>query len=235
MPRQVYIISILWLVSLHSAFGQEDSLAVAEPAPVAEDSTLVINRFTIEPSIDYGKAIESLISNQKKWEFGLSFILQDKLALVAEYGYGKLFPENVIQNGSYEVEGNYYRAGAEYIFTIAQKRYLAIGGMYATSTFSDYGIVQISSELWPDVEEEFTRQDISASWAEIILNTQGPIVNAESGFFKDLYWGIRFRVRIMITDLERSDFDIYAVPGYGKTYSNVLPAANLFLRYRFNF
>lgn len=235
MPKSVYIISFLLLLGLQSVRAQEDSVSLVEPVPPLPDSTATMNKFTLELSVDYGKAIESLVSNQKKWEFGLSFILWDQLALVGEYGYGKLLPESVIQNGLYEVEGNYVRAGAEYIFTIAPQRYLSLGGMFATSTYSDYGLVQISSELWPDVEEEFSRQNLSANWAEVILNTQGPVINAEQGFFHNLYWGIRFRVRIMITDLERDDFDIYAIPGYGKTYSNVLPAANLFLRYRFNF
>lgn len=234
MRRLVYTISLLLLSGFSGIYAQEDPFAQVIDTTAEVDSISAQDSFSIELSADYGKLIESLASNQNKWEFGLSFILREKFALVGEYGYGKLLPESVIQNGVYESEGNYFRAGAEYNFTIAPKRYLALGGMFATSTFSDYGLVQISSELWQDVNEEFSRQNQSASWAELILNTQGPIVNAEDGFLSNLYWGMRFRLRIMITDLERDDFDIYAIPGYGKTYSNVVPATNLFIRYRFN-
>jgi hypothetical protein len=233
MPRLVCIISLIFLVGPGHLLAQEDSITAEVPEPI---DTLVANRgFALELSADYGKLVESILSDQNKWEFGLSGIINNKLAITGEYGSGKLLPASVIQNGSYESTGTYYRFGLEYSFSILPKHYLAIGGMYANATFSDRGTVQIQSELWPDVNEEFTRSGLKAAWAEAILNSQGPVVNAESGFMSNLYWGIRFRARIMITNLERSDYDIYAIPGYGKTYSRVVPAANLFLRYRLAF
>jgi hypothetical protein len=236
MQRLVFIISIILLPGAFQVMAQEDSLVVADPVPEqVEDTTSLEPRFALVLSADYGKGIESLATKQQKWEFGISGVLSNKIALVAEYGYGQLYPESVIQNGSYKVEGNYYRAGAEFIFTVLPKHYLALGAMYASSTFSDYGLVEIYSEFWPDVIEEFSRENFTASWGEIILDTQGPIANTEKAFFRNLSWGIRFRLRIMITDLQQPQFDIYAVPGYGKTYSEVLLAANLFLRYRINF
>ena len=235
-PRLVFIISITLLFGVNRAVAQEDSLGIAGTSQaVAEDSIVRKAGFALELSADYGKGIESLVSSQKKWEFGLNAIISNKVALALEYGHGALFPQSVIQNGDYEVKGNYYRVGAEYLFTILPKHQLGLGAMYANSKFSDFGAVRIYSEFWPDVSEEFSRNDFSASWAEIILNTQGPVVNAESGFMSNLYWGIRFRARIMISDLEQPVFNIYAVPGFGKTYSRVVPAANLFLRYRINF
>lgn len=234
MPKQVFIFSIVLLLGINQVIAQVDSLAVANADEIPEDTVVRTKSFALELSADYGKGIETLATQQTKWEFGLGAIINNKVALVGEYGYGKQFPQSVIQNGTYEVEGNYYRVGAEYIFTISPKHYLALGAMYAASTFSDFGQVNISSEFWPDVIEEFRREDFTASWGEVILNTQGPVKNAESGFMSNLYWGIRFRARIMITDLEQPTFDIYAVPGFGKTYSRVVPAANFFLRYRIN-
>lgn len=224
--------------------AQEDSLALARPdtlivaqpdSLINADSTMQQSRFALEFSADYGKGLESLLAEQKKWEFGLGLILKNKLAFVGEYGSGKLLPKSVIQNGTYEVTGTYYRAGLEYMFTIIPKHQLALGAMFASSTYADFGTVEIISEFWPSVNEEFRRENLRAQWAEIILNTQGPVINANSGFLSNVYWGIRFRLRIMITDLDQEDFDIYAVPGFGKTYSQVVPAANFFLRYRLSF
>lgn len=243
MPRLVYISSLIAFLSISSVMAQEDSLTVRQDMPITEELVVeaaqdTLNSdtgFILELSADYGKGVESLLTNQAKWEFGIAAIFNNRLALVGEYGSGSLFPASVIQNGTYESKGTYYRAGIEYLFTIIPKHQLSIGGMFAQASFADYGTVQIESELWPDVNEAFSRENLSASWAEIIMNTQGPIINAEKGFMSNLYWGIRFRLRIMITNLEQPEFDIYAVPGFGRTYSPVVPAANFFLRYRLKF
>lgn len=186
-------------------------------------------------SVDYGKGIESLLNDQTKWEFGVGVVLKNKLYLGAEYGYGLLNPESVINNGTYSSEGNYYRVGAEYMITISSKRYLSFGGMFASSSFKDQGSVDIISELWPSVNETFERQDLSANWVELTLNSEGPIFRASTGFLGNFYWGIRARLRIMLSDMSRDDFDIYAVPGFGKTYNPVVPAVNFFLKYRIEF
>jgi len=192
-------------------------------------------KLALQISIDYGKGIESLLQKQQKWEFGANLILNQHYNFVGEYGFGNLNPESVIQNGTYNSKGNYFRGGVEYIFTIMPKRLLSAGVMYANRKVTDSGNVIIHSELWDDVNESFQRKDLSATWVEVILNTEGPIYNTESGFFTNVYWGIRFRLRILLSDIEQPDFDIYAIPGYGRTYSTVVPAANFFVKYRFDF
>ena len=207
------------------------------PITVAAQDSLVMEqeKLTVDIYADYGKGVESLMQKQTKWEFGLGLVLKEKYNFVAEYGFGSLNPENVINNGTYTSEGNYFRAGFEYMIRIAQKRYLSAGFMYATASFSDNGSVQIESDLWGNLEETFYRGDLNASWGEIIINTQGAVSNTDKGPLTNLYWGVRFRLRILITDISQPDFDIYAVPGYGRTYSTVVPAANFFLKYRIGF
>ena len=221
-PLLKYITSLL-LFALPVTANAQDTISVA-PAKLA-----------IDIYADYGKGLESLFQKQTKWEFGLGLVLKDKYNFVGEYGYGSLNPESVINNGTYTSEGNYYRGGFEYIFRVSPKRSLSAGLMYANASFADNGSVQIVNDLWGDIEETFQRENLSASWAEVILNTQGPVSNAEKGLLNNFYWGVRFRLRILITDISQPNFDIYAIPGYGRTYSNVVPAANLFLKYRFQF
>ena len=219
--RQVYIISILLIIPLMST---------------AQDTTTVTSdrKFGISLVVDYAKPFEVLFTDQEKWEFGLGIIV-NKVVFVGEYGYANLKPASVINNGSYISEGNYYRAGLEYMFNIAPKRSLSLGTMYASSSFKDQGTVEITSELWPSVEEKFIREDLEVNWVEFILNTEAPLFRVEEGLFSNFYWGARIRVRVMLSDVVRPDFDIFAVPGFGKTYSPVVPAFNLFLKYRFNF
>jgi hypothetical protein len=219
---RTYIISILVLMAPYLGYTQ-DSLVVEQ------------SKFAVNIYADVGKGLESLLNKQVKWEFGVSALAYQKFLFSVEYGYGSLNPESVINNGGYNSEGNYYRAGFEYVFTVSPKRYLSTGVMYAQANFADYGSIKIISDLWDDVNETFERTNLSASWVELIINTEAPIFKAEKGFFSNIYWGVRFRLRILASDITQPDFDIFAIPGYGKTYSNVVPAANLYIKYRINF
>jgi hypothetical protein len=207
------------------------------PITVTAQDTLAVeqSKLTVDIYADYGKGLESLVQKQTKWEFGLGLVLKDKYNFVAEYGYGNLNPENVINNGTYTSDGSYFRVGAEYMFRVAQKRYLSAGLMFANSSFTDNVSIQIESDLWGSLEETYLRENLNASWGEIILNTQGAVSNAEKGPLTNLYWGLRFRLRILVTDISQPDFDIYAIPGYGRTYSQIVPAANFYLKYRIGF
>lgn len=219
---RTYIISITFILAPFIGYTQ-DSLVV-------EKSNFALNIYA-----DAGKGVESLFNKQVKWEFGVSVLAAQKYLFSAELGYGSLNPEGVINNGSYTSKGNYYRAGFEYVLTISLKRHLSTGLMYAQANFNDYGNVKIISDLWDDVDETFERSDLSASWIEWIVNTEAPLFKVEKGLFSNFYWGVRFRLRILISDITQPDFDIFAIPGYGKTFTNVVPAANLYLKYRIDF
>ena len=218
----IYIISLLAIFNAGISVAQ-DTLQVSE------------SNFAITIYADIGKIGESLFADQTKWEFGLAAIMSRRYAVVAEYGFGSLKPKSVINNGSYTSEGNYFRLGFEYIFTIVPRTYLATGVMYAQANFDDYGHVKIDSELWQSVDETFGRVGLSASWFEWILNTEAPFTKVDRGVWDNFYWGLRYRLRFLISDISQPDFDIFAIPGYGKTYSTVVPAVNLYLKYRIDF
>jgi hypothetical protein len=213
------------------------AIAILVPYLGYTQDSLVVNQSDIALNIyaDVGKGVESLFNKQVKWEFGVSVLLFQKYQFVTELGYGSLNPESVINNGSYTSEGNYYRAGFEYVFTIIPRTSLSTGIMYAHSGFGDYGSVKIASDLWDSLDEVFERNDLSANWVEWIVNTEAPLSKTGTGFLGNFYWGVRYRLRILISDISPANFDIYAIPGYGKTYSNVLPAVNIYLKYRINF
>jgi len=190
------------------------------------------NYFSILIGTDYGKLITTLAQLDTRYEFNLGIQFSKSLRATVDYGYGELAPPNAIENGTYTSSGNYYRVGLDYMFTLAPKTFLSFGGMYASSAFNDEGTVEIESEIWPSLKERFTRNDFAANWAEFVLTTEAPILNKNKGFFSNLYWGIKFRLRFMIDRPVPENFDVYAIPGYGRTWNNVVPTANLFIVYK---
>jgi len=219
---RTHIISLM-VVLLPCLGYTQDSLEVTQ------------SNFAMHLYADVGKGVESLFNKQVKWGFGVGVLAAQKYLFSGEYGYGSLNPESVIINGSYTSEGNYYRIGVEYVFKIVPRTTLSTGLMYAHADFVDYGNVMVESDLWDNLDQSFERVGLSASWLEWIVNTEAPLIKVDEGFMRNFYWGLRIRLRILLSDISQPDFDIFAIPGYGKTYSNVVPAINLYLKYRINF
>jgi uncharacterized protein DUF6048 len=205
-------------------------------ASLAQDSLVADNsKVALLLNVDYGKGIESVFRKQAKWEVGAGVLIARKFYFVVEYGYGKLNPESVINNGSYTSEGNYFRFGLEYVFTLKPKRYLSTGILYAQSDYGDIGNVLIESDLWNNLDVLFIRDGFTSNWIEWIVNTEAPILKVEDGFLSNFYWGTRFRLRMLSSETIQPNFDIFAIPGYGKTYSSIVPAVNFFIKYRLDF
>lgn len=256
MTRSIkYIVSIVLLVFAINARAQDslrvemkDSLVVIADTlkiDIADSISMEVvdmdttalpkngkSHFSILIGTDYGKLITTAAQVDTRYEFNLGIQFFKKLRGTIDYGYGKLAPPNAIENGTYTSSGNYYRVGLDYMFTLAPKTFLSFGGMYASSTFKDEGTVEIESEIWPSLSESFVRNDFSASWAEFVLTTEAAVVNKNAGFFSNFYWGIKFRLRFMIERPVPENFDVYAIPGYGRTWNDVVPAANLFILYK---
>jgi Domain of unknown function (DUF6048) len=248
-----YIVSICLLLGTINALAQDslqveakdsvmiekiDTLIVdaTDSLIIEEEDTTQLNSsnryFFILLGTDYGKLISTIANFESKYEFNVSVQFAKRVRITADYGYGKLSPPNAIENGTYSSLGNYYRVGLDYIFNIAPKTYLSLGGMYASSSFKDEGTVVIASEVWPSLTEGFTRNDLSASWAEFVLTSETTIFNRDQGFLTHWYWGIKFRFRFLIDRPRPENFDVFAIPGYGRTWNDLVPAANLFIVYK---
>lgn len=236
-----YIVSCYLFVLAAEAIGQDslqiqtkDSLQIEVLEP--EDSLAQgedKKYFSIILSADYGKLIATAAQIETKYEFNLAVQFSKNIRATADIGYGQLAPPNAIENGTYTSTGNYARIGVDYIFTLFPKTYLSLGGMYASSSFKDEGTVEIKSEIWPSLSESFVRNDLKASWAEFVITSEATVFNKDKGFLSNFYWGIKFRLRFMIEMPTPENFDVYAIPGYGRTWNNVVPAANLFISYKF--
>lgn len=175
-------------------------------------------------SIDYGKLLLIPSKAETKVEGGIDFTFKDKFKILGELGWGKLTPEAAIENGEYESNGIYYRAGLAYGGEILPKSFLYVGALYALSQFDEKGRVVIESEVYEGYDQSFERTGLTASWFEVLLVT-------EQEFRKNMFLGAKIRLRIQYNFPDETDPPVYAVPGYGRSYDQTIPAFNLFYKY----
>jgi len=185
---------------------------------------------TIAPFIDYGKLLTLPLERETKFEIGIQVELLNKIFIVTEFGNGALVPPDSYTNANYSSTGNYYRVGLGYKIDMNAKNNFGISGRFAQASFSDKGVVEITSAsgLYDDFEAPFVRDELRATWYEIVLNS-------ESKIFKNFYAGFFLRLRIMGNYDRQTPLDVYAIPGYGRTFDKSIPAFNFYLKYAFEF
>lgn len=191
----------------------------------------------LELVLDYGKVLTLWTEFESKYEVGINLRFYEKVVLATEMGYAELNPLKAYDNALYyTVKGSYARLGLDYYTSYDPKSFYYAGFRYGMSFFEDEGMFLFDSEYWEDYEEGFGSSDLTASWLELILGTETFLKfgkkkddNPKSKFL--LGW--KFRLRIL-TDFEnREEPRIYSIPGYGRTFDNVTPAINLYVKYRF--
>lgn len=218
--RKLFI--LLVFVSFQS-MGQ-DSLQVADEQLIAEPVKPFLS--SIAFSVDYGKLIGQFLKTESKYEFGGQFEFKDRFVLIGEYGFSTLNPNGAYQNTDYQSDGYYYRMGLGYKIDFTAKSNLYISARYASAEFKDQGTIDISSAsgLYNDLIDPFRREGLSAQWFELVMSS-------ETRLWKSLYAGFHFRFRILDKYDEQTPLDVYAIPGYGRTFDRTIPAVNLYIKY----
>jgi hypothetical protein len=222
-------------------------LIVDDPSPAARipasDSVLPDSisqrRFFsgVELKIDYGKLLTLWTEFESKYEGGVNIRFFEKLVLTTEFGYAELNPLKAYDNALfYTVKGMYGRVGIDYHTAYDPGNFYYAGIRYASSRFEDSGMFLIDSEFWGDYEEGFGSEDISASWIEFVLGTETFLKigkKAGEGSKSRLLFGWNARLRVLTDFVNREKLTIYSIPGYGRTFNNVTPALNFYVKYRF--
>jgi hypothetical protein len=103
-----------------------------------------------------------------------------------------------------------------------------IGAMYGYSMYQDKATYHIESALWDDYQDGFTRQNLTGEWVELVAGS-------ESSFRGSFYFGFLVRFRVLIRHDNFSPFEVFAIPGYGRTMDKTLPALNLYIKYMIDF
>lgn len=205
------------LVSESNQESIEDLLKVKTFYPFIRDVSAVL---------DYGKILGYLSGVEKKNEIGVQIGIKKNLLIVAEGGYSILNPNDSYVNADYEVRGRYFRLGLGLNKAITAENNLSLSLRYAMSDFEDQGTINVtsSSGLFEPYNESFSRKSLTASWYELVLGSEKKI-NTK------LRLGFYFRFRVMGKYDEQVPYDVFSIPGYGRTFDKTVPALNLYLRY----
>jgi hypothetical protein len=225
-------------VEADSLENQMNMLDVEVAPGAVETDTLPQKTFFsgVELKIDYGKLLTLWTEFESKYEAGINFRFLERIVVATEFGYAELNPLKAYDNALfYTIKGMYARAGLDYYTAYDPSNFYYLGLRYAMSNFEDEGQFLLDSDYWEDYEEGFGSQDISASWVELVLGTETYLKiskkSKETGKSKLLIgWNARLRI---LTDFQnREEPRIYAIPGFGRTFNNFVPAINFYLKYR---
>jgi hypothetical protein len=191
----------------------------------------------VELAIDYGKILTLWTEFESKYEAGINMRFYERFVLATEFGYSELNPLKAYDNALfYTVKGAYGRLGLDYYTSYDPSSFYYAGFRYGQSFFEDEGLFLIDSEYWEDYQEGFGSTDITASWFEIILGTETFLKmgkNQTEDPKSKLLIGWKFRLRFLMDFENREEPRIYSIPGYGRTFDNVVPGVNFYIKYRF--
>lgn len=200
---------------------------------VCQEADSVTKARTIRPSIyfDYGKLLTLPTKFEKKYEGGLILLLKEKIPIILEVGAATLTPEGAYSNGVYESRGTYYRLGAGYSNAFTAKNRIGLSFRYASSSFEETGriFIESPSSAQDPYIQNISRSNLQAQWWEFVLSTDQRVLR-ESDL---LTVGLNLRLRILQSYDEQENVDVYAIPGYGRSFDKTIPAANFFLRVNF--
>lgn len=217
------------MVKQHLLFIFSLLLAISSFAQNEEPDSVTYRR-AVTPSLylDYGKLFTIATNFETKYEGGFELLFLEKYPLILEVGQATLNPEGAFSNGTYESEGVYFRIGTGYVGQFNAKTKIGLTARYASSSFSED--IRISIDSPSEVQDTFVqnveRVNLDATWFELVLYSDQRLTDF-------LYIGVNLRLRILASYDEQTPIDVYAIPGYGRSFDNTTPAANFFLKVTF--
>lgn len=218
MDRMRFLTIVLTLLLVITAVAQE----------TASDTTEFASKRPLTPSIviDYGKLLAIPLGNETKYEVGIELLIKEKIPLIVEGGYASLTPSRVYSNGSYESEGLYARIGAGIYSQFQPKNKLGLVLMFGAASFEERATVDNDNtiNIPRTLVASFDRKDISASWLELVLYSDRKINDL-------LSLGMKLRLRYLLLHDRFVPNELYAIPGYGRSFDTTIPAVNLFVKF----
>ena len=189
--------------------------------------------------VDYGKIFTYPTPLGEKWELGTSVELWERIEIVGEYGKWEKNFEQAISTGTYNMIGTYWRLGAGMLlpFNNISSR-IGLGFRYGQSQFRDEGTYKIEATTLTEAAAfQFgPREGSKGKWISGVLSTFSELKLRpkipDSPLNKIIKVGatIRYKVMLSYDRYEDEAFPTYAVPGFGRTFSDHVLTINLFLR-----
>ncbi len=205
------------------------SILLCQALLAQEEDSVVIRRF-LTPSVyvDYGKLLTIPSKAETKYEAGLELTFYERIPLIVEVGSGILTPPQAFSNGIYESNGIYFRVGVGYVAPLSPKNDLGITFRYGMSSFSESSrfVIESTSGIQSTLVREINRSGLSGSWFETVIYSDRKL--------NDLFSiGMNLRLRVLINYDRFEPIDVYAIPGYGRTFDKSVPGVNFFVKASF--
>lgn len=223
---------------------EQDTLGLAPIDSAELEAPSKKKVFNLAFHLDYGKLLTLPFDFENKTEAGVVLELFENVELVGEYGYWDKTSNQAIENGTYNANGTYYRAGLglSFPFNIPGNR-IGLGFRYATSQFEDAGsyTIDATDNLSGSFTDDFRRQNLSATWVSGVLTSVGQLKLRksvpESPLNRMFRIGLQLRWRFLVEQDRFGDpsnpevIEVYTIPGYGRTLAKSNVALNFFIRF----
>jgi hypothetical protein len=177
------------------------------------------DRYGLIVGVDIYKATRSLYDSDYK---GIAFVGDYRLTK-KYYLYGEVGNENITVDDSQlntTTKGSYAKVGFNYnAYTnwLDMENLITLGMRYGFSTFSEqlnsYDIYNPNPYFGqaPSVTSGETHNGLTASWAEVAAGVNVKV-------FNNVYVGISLQLKILVTNVEPTNFENLYIPGFNRTY-----------------
>ncbi|MGJ3234640.1 DUF6048 family protein [Marivirga sp.] len=220
---------LLITILMNKAYSQDSTNVNSEEAEIKENP----QKFSIGIAFDYLKLHTLLIDQSEKWEGAVNFRIMDKVSLIGEYGIATLTPDEAYKNSAYKSDGNYYRIGLDYHFTVIPNNFLFLGLRYAQSSFNENIAYEIGNPIFQNETGELNRNNLTATWYEFVLTSEKKVKRIRKKDIPDfLSIGFKFRLKSLQEYDDFDDFEVKNIPGYGRTNISLNPELNLYIKFR---
>jgi hypothetical protein len=230
--KVIYLLLFLLFIADHAIaqdFTQDSTEVVTEDAEIKESP----QKLSIGFAFDYLKLHTLLIDQSEKWEGALNFRIMDKISLIGEYGIAELTPEEAYKNSQYKSEGNYFRIGLDYHFTVIPNNFLFLGLRYSQASFNEIIAYEIGNPLFGNETGELVRNNLSATWYEFVLTSEKKVKRIRKKDIPDIISiGFKFRLKSLQEYNDFDPFEVKNIPGYGRTNISLNPELNLYIKFR---
>ena len=175
--------------------------------------------------VDYGKILTLPFKFENRIEGGFQGVFLKKYLVALALGTSTLSARQAYTNGNYQSKGNYFRLGIGYLAPLDAKHDFEIGLRYGNSTFDEKieYVLESKSGIQSTFIDRQDRHQLNARWWEIVFYTDKKINKLFS-------IGMYINFRFLLDYTSFYPLDVYAIPGYGRSFDKVVPAVNLVMK-----
>ena len=144
--------------------------------------------------------------------------------------YGASSRKDSLDNGYYENDGRYFRAGVDVNFMLSDpdKNMFFLGFRYGRSSFSENLTYETVVDDFGTIQHTLSNPAAKAGWVELVTGLRVKI-------WKSIWMGYTGRMKFLPSVNNNPGFETYDIPGYGKTAKSIYWGFNYQIFYRIPF